>query len=142
MRKKIIDEIVKKPCFPFGKTVQMTASERAELRSVMEAAGAGWQMLYQRMAYRGFDMWEISGIEHCVSDFWSMAHSQSEEIPTKPDLQNFFQTLVEQGSNVAFIKYMEAHGMSRNTTIKRFTEINFKEWEVDGVESVLRRIEE
>lgn len=141
MRKKIIDEIVKKPCVPFGRTVQMNPTERAEFRSVMEMAGAGWSMLYQRMIYRGFDMWELTGIDRCMEDFWQMAHSTADEIPPKPDLFNFFQTLIEQGTNAAFVKYMEAHGMSRNTTIKRFNDPNFKEWEIDGVESTLRRIE-
>ena len=157
MRKEIIKEIISKPNVPFGRTVQMTAEERNEFRDVMEQAGAGWQMLYQRMTYRGFDAWELSGIDRCMSDFWQMVHSESnasesdasdgntsdgDTATPMPPLDHFWQTLVEQGHNVGFIKYMEVHGMSRNTTIKRFTELNFKPWEMDGVASIIQRIDD
>lgn len=137
MRKEIINAIVQAPNTPFGRTVQMTADERTELRESMEQAGAGWNMLYQRMTYRGFDAWELSGINRCMTDFWSMLQNPS----TMPPLSSFWQTLIEQGHNIGFIKYMEAHGMSRNTTIKRFSELNFKPWELQGVEHILRSLE-
>lgn len=136
MRESIIRKIIAKPNTPFGRVVDMTSEERTELRDVMEKAGAGWNMLYQRMVYRGFDQWELTGIDRCTSDFWQSASNS-----TCPALDLFWQTLVEQGQNTAFVKYMETQGMSRNTTIKRFSEPNFKEWEIDGVERLLHRIQ-
>lgn len=136
MRETIIRKIIAKPNTPFGRVVDMTSEERTELRDVMEKAGAGWNMLYQRMVYRGFDQWELTGIDRCTSDFWQSASNS-----TCPALDLFWQTLVEQGQNTAFVKYMETQGMSRNTTIKRFSEPNFKEWEIDGVERLLHRIQ-
>lgn len=137
MRESIIHKITSKPNVPFAKTVDMTTEECAQLRSAMEQAGARWSMLYQRMAYRGFDQWELTGIERCTSDFW-----QSCQDTPCPRMDCFWQTLIEQGLNTSFVKYMEANGMSRNTTIKRFSEPNFKEWEMDGVEQILHRIQQ
>ena len=138
MRKEIIDEIIKQPHICFGKTAGFTSDEKVELFEAMGREEMSRNTLYQRMMYRGFDAWELSGIDRCLADFWEM--SRKDDSPT-PGISDFWQAIVERGLNTAFIKYMEVLGMSRNTTIKRFTSPDFKPWEMDGIEQILRRIE-
>lgn len=141
MRESIITQIINNPHRPFVHHIELTDDERIEFRDAMDKGGMGYNTLYQRMAYRGFSVWEIAGIDRCMSDFWIMAYSSQDEKPAMPDIENFWQVLVENGLNTAFIKYMEAHGMSRNTTIKRFSSPNFLAWEWTGIEQILRQLQ-
>ena len=139
MRIEIINAILKEPKKPMNREYELTTEERFAFREVMTKAGMGASVLYQRMQYIGFDEWELMGIERCVDTF-AVIKRQVDASLVKPDsLSDVWQWLVEHGLHTEFTKYMGLMGMSRNTVAKRFTSMDFKPWELMGIEYLLHQ---
>lgn len=133
MREEIIQSILNDPRKPFGRECDLTADERIAIREVMTENGMGMNTLYQRMMYIGFDEWEVKGVERCVDEF------ETGGLEKPKDLANLWSWLVENGLHPKFVKYMSVMGMSRHPVGRRFAEMNFKPWELEGFERMLRK---
>lgn len=118
------------PKTPLMTNVGFTPEERTAFREIMSEAGMCFNTLYQRMAYIGFNEWEAKGIKRCIKDFCLY----------DGELKDFYKWLDETGNRQKFIKHMEKRGLSRKTTERRFAQFDFKPWELEGIESILRRI--
>lgn len=118
----------------------LTADEKASLYALMESLGSSQSTTYLRFFSKGYDLWEISGVAKIKSDYLDsvkdkLIPNQSEDAYSAPG--KFYATLKDAGLVLDFKTYMQERGMSQNTTWTRFSEDNWKPWELRGVASVI-----
>lgn len=102
------------------------SESRKKLFRMMGEHGMKQSTCYLRFFRDGFKPWEIKGIEEVIKEFDSSFSG---------DLSSFYQELPKKGD---FIRIMEDLGMSRGTVIKRFRMFNFKEYELKGINYILK----
>lgn len=151
MKKKIFEKILSKTDVLMKN--DLTPEEKVRLYSLMEGLGMSKSTSYLRFFTKGFDLWEISGITKIKSDYLNSV--KAELVTSEPENRpgdrgyayvlsldtdtpgRFYAALKEAHLIVNFKEYMSALGMSNNTTWTRFSEDNWKEWELRGIASVI-----
>ena len=126
-----------------------TVEEVSKLKLLFERAGMTSSVFYNRTTYVGFDTWEVDGINRCMEQYVQMVNDEAKGKETEEgeqpeplrignmSPQDFRQALLDRGLWCDFTNYMQLHGMSTKTTLKRFYENSFAEWEMKGVERMM-----
>lgn len=138
----------------------LTSDEKKNLAEFLSAKGFTDSTFYLRFFQKGFDSWEIQGIENCKNQFLGLPDigkvllsyverdALGKEIGdkgylytlAKSDKPGVFYACLKQAANGLCMKlysFMEERGMSRTTIIKRFSADDWKEWEKVGIKALL-----
>lgn len=152
MKKKIFEKILSKTDVLTKN--DLTSDEKVRLYALMERLGMSQSTSYLRFFSKGFDLWEISGIAKIKSDYLDSVKQQlvSAKAEGTDDGDRgyayilaldtgtpgrFYAALKEANLIAHFKEYMSTLGMSGNTTWTRFSDDNWKEWELRGIASVV-----
>ena len=129
----------------------ISVEEKKTLAEFLSAKGFTASTFYLRFFQKGFDAWEIQGIDNCKKQFLAIPEvgkllseyvetdALGNEIGKKGYLAQLAQSR-EPGvfyTCLKFFSYMEERGMSRTTIIKRFTADDWKPWEQEGIRTLL-----
>lgn len=138
----------------------LTSDEKKNLAEFLSAKGFTDSTFYLRFFQKGFDPWEIQGIENCKNQFLGLSDigkvlltyverdALGKEIGdkgylytlAKSDKPGVFYACLKQAANglcMRLYNFMEERGMSRTTIIKRFSSDDWKEWEKVGIKALL-----
>lgn len=138
----------------------LTSDEKKNLAEFLSAKGFTDSTFYLRFFQKGFDSWEIQGIENCKNQFLGLpdigkvllAYVERDALGkeigdkgylytlAKSDKPGVFYACLKQAANGLCMKlysFMEERGMSRTTIIKRFSADDWKEWEKIGIKALL-----
>lgn len=138
----------------------LTSDEKKNLAEFLSAKGFTDSTFYLRFFQKGFDSWEIQGIENCKNQFLGLldigkvllAYVERDALGkeigdkgylytlAKSDKPGVFYACLKQAANGLCMKlysFMEERGMSRTTIIKRFSADDWKEWEKVGIKALL-----
>lgn len=138
----------------------LTSDEKKNLAEFLSAKGFTDSTFYLRFFQKGFDSWEIQGIENCKNQFLGLSDigkvlltyverdALGKEIGdkgylytlAKSDKPGVFYACLKQAANglcMRLYNFMEERGMSRTTIIKRFSSDDWKEWEKVGIKALL-----
>lgn len=158
MTKEIIEKITQ-----HGNSLDvndLNAEEKKNLAEFLSAKGFTDSTFYLRFFQKGFDTWEIQGINNCKSQYLGMPDickvlleyverdALGNEIGDKgylytlaqSDKPGVFYSCLKQAANGLCMKlysFMEERGMSRTTIIKRFSSDDWKTWEKVGIKALL-----
>ena len=158
MTKEIIEKVTQQ-----GNSLDvndLNAEEKKNLAEFLSAKGFTDSTFYLRFFQKGFDTWEILGINKCKSYFLGIPDigkvlleyverdALGKEIGdkgylytlAKSDKPGVFYACLKQAANGLCMKlysFMEERGMSRTTIIKRFSSDDWKEWEKVGIKALL-----
>lgn len=158
MTKEIIEKIAK-PNTPLDVS-DMTAEDKNALSAYLSDKGISTSTFYLRFFQKGFDGWEIIGINECKKQFLAIpdiaevlktyveTDAAGKELGEKGYLYSLahgeqpgiFYTCLKKANNglcTKFADYMYDRGMSRTTLIKRFTSDDWKPWEASGIKPLL-----
>lgn len=124
------------------KATDMSADDKKKLYSIMERYGATQSTTYNRFFDKGFDLWELRGIDLCKKLFIR------ENVPA--DDKELSDHLFSVGSGFYtelpfmsglksnLVNYMASLGMEhRNTVCKRFDADDWKQWERVGILAII-----
>jgi hypothetical protein len=144
IKKEKIQKWIANPKTPIRRN-GATQEEVAKLKLLLERAGMGVSMFYNRTTYVGFDQWEMNGITRCMEEYVEMVNDDANGggenkeplILRMKSPQDFRQMLLERNLWCDFTNYMQLLGMSPKTTKSRFYENSFAPWEMQGVESMM-----
>ena len=160
MTKEILHKILKE-----GTALDINAipvEEKKAMQTFFMDFGFSVSTFYLRFFQKGFSEWEILGIEDCKNQFLALpdvAQCLLEYVETdvlgatlgdkgylytlaQCDKPNVFYSCLKKaqgGLCVRFSEFMAQKGMSTGTTIKRFTDENWKPWESVGIQSLLNQ---
>ncbi len=160
MTKEIIEKIMQSNT-PL-EVNDISVEEKKNLAEFLSAKGFTASTFYLRFFQKGFDAWEIQGINDCKNQFLAISEVGqllSEYVETdalgneigkkgylavlaKSDEPGVFYTCLKKVNNglcIKFLAYMEERGMSRTTTIKRFSGDDWKPWEQEGIKNLLQQ---
>ena len=112
------------------KSSDFSAEEKAHIINSLVAEGCTKSTAYVRLFRDGFVQWQLDGIVNTVREY----ASQNNLSLAEPLDAEFYSTLP---SREKFKEFMKSRGMCWGTTIQRFTEWNFKPWELKGVRHLL-----
>lgn len=138
----------------------VSPEEKKVLAEFLSAKGFTTSTFYLRFFQKGFDAWEIQGIDNCKSQFLAIpdvgkllleyveCDALGNEIGdkgylytlTKSDKPGVFYTCLKKAGSGLCMKlfsFMEERGMSRTTIIKRFSADDWKPWEQAGIKNLL-----
>lgn len=138
----------------------LTSDEKKNLAEFLSAKGFTDSTFYLRFFQKGFDSWEIQGIENCKNQFLGLpdigkvllAYVERDALGkeigdkgylytlAKSDKPGVFYACLKQAANGLCMKlysFMGERGMSRTTIIKRFSADDWKEWEKVGIKALL-----
>ena len=115
--------------------IYFSLSEKKEIYDVFSSHGMTYSRVYNRffrVGYgSGFDQWEILGIKNLV-------HNYEKENGLSLSAENDFPTFYDRlDSKQNFWDYMSKYGMGKNSTIYRFKNWNFQEWELLGIKHII-----
>lgn len=139
---------------------EISAQEKKELLSYLAEKGFTRTTFYLRFFQKGFSEWEIIGVKECKNRFILLpdvaeallSYVDEDDTSSLPGDKGYYYTLAKseeagvfykclfkanRGLRQKFYDYMSGLGMSEGTTVKRFKEENWKEWEVEGLSHVL-----
>lgn len=148
-----------------GRTLHFHAQDlkpetKAKLLEYLKPLGFTQSTFYLRFFDKGFDPWELHGIEQVRRTF-ATAHQHelltnevddtvsgkgrgSEKgyaailmLKTEDNDGSFYEALRHASLIGVFQDYMKELGMSRNTVLTRFTSENWKDWELRGLRNIL-----
>ncbi len=144
------------PRNPFDAS-EVSVEEKKRIAAAMEAKGLLFSTFYLRFFQKGFDAWEIDGVENCKKQFLELpevaqallehqgegyaegdkGYSYILALSGEPGV--FYRTLKEtdRGLCCKFLRFMEDKGMSPTVARRRFTEEDWKDWEREGVRAAL-----
>ena len=160
MTKEIIEKIMQNNT-PL-EVNDISVEEKKNLAEFLSAKGFTASTFYLRFFQKGFDTWEIQGINDCKNQFLAIpevGELLSEYVETdalgneigkkgylaelaKSDEPGMFYTSLKKVNNglcMKFFAYMEERGMSRTTVIKRFSSDDWKPWEQEGIIFLLQQ---
>lgn len=160
MTKEIIEKIIQNNT-PL-EVNDISVEEKKNLAEFLSAKGFTASTFYLRFFQKGFDTWEIQGINDCKNQFLAIpevGELLSEYVETdalgneigkkgylaelaKSDEPGMFYTSLKKVTNGLCMKlfaYMEERGMSRTTIIKRFSSDDWKPWEQEGIKILLQQ---
>lgn len=117
----------------------LTADEKKELYDLFGLYGMSLSTAYLRIFDKGFDEWEIQGVDEIKREFIAnndMQHLSGVE-------KNFYSSLpFMSGMKGKLVNLMAELGMEhRNTVVKRFDSDDWKPWERYGIRAVLQKLE-
>lgn len=120
----------------------MSADEKKELYALMIKYGATESTTYNRFFEKGFDEWELRGINRCKAEFIS-AHIGDDADLCEQLLETgagFYEALpFMSGLRMKLVNFMSGLGMEHRTTIdKRFNADDWKEWERMGIRNIIK----
>lgn len=160
MTKEIIEKIMQNNT-PL-EVNDISVEEKKNLAEFLSAKGFTASTFYLRFFQKGFDTWEIQGVNDCKNQFLAIPEvgkllyeyvetdALGNEIGKKGYLAElaksgepgmFYTSLkkVNNGFCMKFFAYMEERGMSRTTIIKRFSSDDWKPWEQEGIKTLLQQ---
>ena len=135
-----------------------------EFRTMLEReflkAGLSKSTTYTRLYDKGFDEWELKGVEQCLRDFceehkkalydyvdnddpnWEPHYAYILALNT--DLRNdkFIMLMKDMKLVNVLREFMSKRGMGPTTAHKRFHNPDFKEWEMCGALSIIKDVVE
>ena len=140
----------------------ISVEEKKELKAYLVDFGFSEATFYLRFFQKGFDLWEVTGINECKKQFLEipevaellLAFVDNEDPNTIEGDKGYFYTLahsdddgvfyqclkkVNGGLCNKFFAFMGERGMSAATVIKRFTTEEWKEWEKIGIRASLEQ---
>lgn len=158
MTKEILEKICRKNT-PLAVN-DISVEEKRNLAEFLSTKGFTTSTFYLRFFQKGFDAWEIQGVNDCKKQFLAIPEVGkllTEYVETdalgneigkkgylaelaKSDEPGVFYTCLKKANNglcMKFFAYMEERGMSRTTIIKRFTTDDWKPWEQDGIKALI-----
>lgn len=156
-------EIIKKiQLFDFPiPSSDVSAEAKKIIYSVFEREGMSHSTVYLRVFSKGFDEWELLGVDAIKQDFLErykkemlMADSVDEEgnvqdgdrgyaavLALNSDEPGGFYTAIKNAGLVRTFKdEMLSRGMSPHTTYTRFLVDDWKPWEAKGVKGIVKEI--
>lgn len=143
----------------------ISVEEKKNLAEFLLAKGFTSSTFYLRFFQKGFDVWEIEGIDSCKKQFlvikdatellkgFTETDALGNEIGKKGYLYDlatgdktpgvFLTCLKKAGGGLLtrFYAFMKDKGMSLNTTNKRFSADDWKPWEQEGIKTLLLQFE-
>lgn len=160
MTKEIIEKIMQNNT-PL-EVNDISVEEKKNLAEFLSAKGFTASTFYLRFFQKGFDTWEIQGVNDCKNQFLAIPEvgkllseyvetdALGNEIGKKGYLAElaksgepgmFYTSLkkVNNGFCMKFFAYMKERGMSRTTIIKRFSSDDWKPWEQEGIKTLLQQ---
>ena len=112
----------------------LTPDEKKQLYAFLTAQGMTQSTAYARFFERGFDEWELRGIDAIKRDFCDR-HALNHLRQTG---EGFYSALTGPGQKTALLNLMSELGMEhRNTVSTRFDADNWKPWERRGLRDLL-----
>ena len=138
------------------KSNDLSPEEKKMIYALMMKHGASYSFGYDRFFKEGFDKWEMIGIDAIKKDFLKLHCAEiANAVPDySSDDNRVYAAVMELESDrkggfwrilgqvralkSSFNDYMASLGMmSRITIYKRFTNDDWKEWEVIGINKIL-----
>jgi len=132
----------------------ISAEEKKVLMALLEKKGFTTTTFYLRFFQKGFDAWEILGVNICKKKFLELPDTAKALLEFEEDGETeskgylytlamsdepgiFYECLRKVGLCVQFLNFMLDYGMSQTTTSKRFRQDEFKQWEREGIQNIL-----
>lgn len=112
-------------------SADFTPKDKSIIFSTLESYGMNRSTAYNRFFRDGFERWEIEGIENLLKRYCEALGIDNTITCLN---ENFYISLNNKGKFKAF---MSDNGMGLNTVIARFTNYNFKKWELKGIEQII-----
>lgn len=129
----------------------LTPIEKRDLNHLMIENGATAGFTYDRFFQKGFAQWEIEGIENIKRDFLKLHEKDLLEAGAGDGNKGYafaldkskggFWRAISQadGMRQIFKEYMRERGMNADATIiKRFTNDDWKRYELRGIDSIIK----
>lgn len=156
MTKKVTD-IFSKPRSFLGAD-DITVEEKKKLAAFTQHYGFTLSTFYLRFCQKGFEQWELDGINKCKKQFLDTKEVSEillQSVPEDGDDGDrgylytlamsdqdgsFYNSLrlANAGLCVRFFDFMNERGMSPATVVKRFTSDQWKPWEFIGIKNLLQ----
>lgn len=117
----------------------LTADEKRGLYALMGKYGLPESTTYNRFFDKGFDPWELMGVNQCKADFVASIDDDALRTVLYNTDGGFYRSLPEgSGYRVRLVSHMSERGMVHRATVeKRFDADDWKEWERLGVRAVI-----
>ena len=117
----------------------LTADEKRGLYALMGKYGLPESTTYNRFFDKGFDPWELMGVNQCKADFVASIDDDALRTVLYNTDGGFYRSLPEgSGYRVRLVSHMSERGMVHRATVeKRFDADDWKEWERRGVRAVI-----
>ena len=117
----------------------LTADEKRALYALMGKYGLPESTTYNRFFDKGFDPWELMGVNQCKADFVASINDDALRTVLCNTDGGFYRSLPEgSGYRVRLVSHMSERGMVHRATVeKRFDADDWKEWERRGVRAVI-----
>lgn len=152
MTKEIIEKLAK-PGTPL-ELKDVSVEKKKRLITFLNDKGFTTATFYLRFFRKGFDLWELEGIQSCREQFLALPDigkllleyvekdALGNELGAKGYLYTlaksdktgiFYTCLKKIGRCTRFCEFMEERGMSKNVAFARFTSDNWKPWEMEGI---------
>ena len=106
-----------------------TPEEKSQMIALLVQKGCTQSTAYVRLFRDGFNEWQLVGIRRLLREY---CDSRGLEYPDELT-RHFYRSLP---SRTDFKDYMQSKGMCRGTAKQRFSSINFKEWELEGINQI------
>lgn len=104
---------------------ELNKSELLKFCVFTENYGGSFYTVQRRIRQNAFNLWEKAGIIELIRRY-------APDYVGEPC--DFWRTL---SNKAPFTRFMEERGMCRSTVRIRFSEFNFKEWELMGIENLI-----
>ena len=145
---KVTIEIFDKISTPKGRldAKDLTPEQKKQLYSIMMKYGATEALAYNRFFDKGFDEWELRGINQCKDDFICEYLNHEQDATLRNTLneigQGFYSALpLMSGLRAKLLNLMAPLGMVHRATVaKRFDEDDWKPWERIGIRKIIEEI--
>lgn len=117
----------------------LTADEKRGLYALMGKYGLPMSTTYNRFFDKGFDSWELMGVNQCKADFTDSIEDAGLRDALYNTDNGFYSALPEgSGYRMRLVNLMAKCGMVHRATVeKRFDADDWKEWERRGVRAVI-----
>lgn len=117
----------------------LTADEKRGLYALMGKYGLPESTAYVRFFDKGFDPWELMGVDQCKADFTDSIEDAGLRDALYNTDNGFYSALLEgYGYRMRLVNLMAERGMVHRATVeKRFDADDWKEWERRGVRAVI-----
>lgn len=146
MTKEILDKITSpNMCLTSS---DMTAEEKKHLYAHLSKYDMKESKCYKRFFEKGFDKWEIEGVENILRQFLEENMSALVESGKKGvdrgyayvlslTPETYYSAVRESGLLKKFVLHMGTLGMSSNTVYKRFANPDWQKFELIGIRTIL-----
>ena len=117
----------------------LTPDEKKRLYSTVGAYGLSEGTAYNRFFMKGFDPWELEGVDAIKKKFASTIENGEIAASLQGVGAGFYQALPEHsGLRMRLVGFMSEKGMIHRATIKnRFDADDWQEWERRGIRAII-----